>query len=59
MGGGKAPKPAPPPVRVDYKKEAPRGDTAKRKKKRPMGLYGASRSKQQGGGFGGQAQTLG
>ena len=61
MGGGeKAPKPAPPPARVDYKKEAPRTDAKSGKKRRPAGLYGASRSRQgMGGGFGGQAKTLG
>lgn len=62
MGGGKQPKPAPPPVRVDYKKETPRTDVRGKKKRRPIGashLSSTRRSIQKGAGFGGQAKTLG
>lgn len=60
-GGGEAPKPMKKPVRVQYKKEAPRTDAKRGKKKKPVGAqYLSSRTKtKKGGGFGGQAQTLG
>ena len=59
-GGGSAPEPVKPPARVEYKKEAPRGAVSKGKKRRPKGLYSASRrATQAGAGFGGQAKTLG
>lgn len=60
-GGGDKPKPAKPPVRVEYKKEAPRGERAKKGKKRAVpSMYRQSRTAtQNGSGFGGQKQTLG
>ncbi|GAG86215.1 unnamed protein product [marine sediment metagenome] len=60
-GGGGDPVVRKKPVRVKYKKEKPRTDAKKGKKKRPLGAQFMQSRKPTGGsaGFGGQKEQLG